>query len=132
MNNTFKNQKGVTYSTPISCTNDLFFYDGIYIFLEEVNTELLEIKKSIYDIYYYGTSIKENADITETFQNNFDFISVEKCDIPSISNFDERKICENIFNNGVTRWHIDGYLQAVKNCNKEYVNFNRIIIIKGA
>lgn len=105
-------------------TDELMFQDDIVLIKNAVVDEILK-GQILLKLHYYGFNMNYYNNTFDNHRKLFDFIQTRNCDIKSIPSIKDRKALQDIFNNGVTKWHItsDNY-PALKTFNKNYNNFS--------
>ena len=108
--------------------DDMHFQDSVII-LKNVIEDEKDKKNALNKFVKYGVNLNNYGNIFENTSHNFDFIKTSNCELSrlKISNYD-KNIIKNMFDNGVRKWHITGYTEAVKNFDTEYINLQESLL----
>lgn len=112
---------------------DLKYQDRIKIVVDLVDRNNVVFREYMNNVYLYGYNFPS---IDSPFTNSrisFDYVKTVNCDLSSLSiNSNDIKKLEEIFNNGVTKWHIfqkNGNMQLEKNMIKDRNSISNYEII---
>lgn len=111
-----------TQTPSIYSTDDFMFQDSIFITKTEIEDEK-DKDRILNKFVLYGVNIENYGNIFSSTRFNFDYVKTRNCELRKIpiNNTDKIKL-KSIFDNGVRKWHINGYTNAVKNLDTDYVN----------
>lgn len=102
--------------------NDVEYQDDIFVVKCEIQ-DAEDRKRIVRNLNNYGIPYKGLTNLSSNFMTNFDYIKTVDCEIPSITNIEDRRIIESAFNSGITRWHIDTCNSIeIKRLSKQFCN----------
>lgn len=108
--------------------DDIYFQDSVIICDNKIEDEK-DKDCALNKFILYGVNLNNYSNIFENTRHNFDFVKTSNCELSrlKISNYD-KNIIKNMFDNGVRKWHITGYDEAVKNFDTEYINLQESLL----
>ena len=103
--------------------NNREYQDDIYVIKHQMLKGTPEYNAALNSIHNYGIIVKVFDNPTVSWNTNFDYKQTIDCELPSVTNAQDRKEIERIFDSGVTIWHLDLCpKEALKNLDKRYNN----------
>lgn len=122
-----KNSEDIAVLPSDVATDDTFFQDDIIYQKFSVTDKTVE-KAILFNLHYYGVKYEMYGNLFENYRTLFDFVKTDGCTIKFSGSIRDREKIQEIFNNGVTKWHIDTpptYNEnAIKNFDRDYYNLS--------
>lgn len=98
-------QRDIISQPQFIAQNDLKFQNNVRVYKNEVFTEET-INSIIYTFMRYGYNLFSKRSLREINRHWFDYVKTNNCYLPFIKNYNERYKVQDIYNSGVTKWHI--------------------------
>ena len=100
-----QNRQDIISSPTFIAQDDLLFQNNIIEYEYNMYQED-EINKILDFFIRYGYSLNSVKSLRDINRYWYDFVKTRNCFLPFIRNYIEREKIQNIYNNGVTKWHI--------------------------
>lgn len=122
-----KNSEDMAVLPSDVATDDTYFQDDI-IYQKFAVTDNTVEKAILYNLHYYGVKYEMYDNLFKNYRTLFDFIKTDGCTIKFSGSIKDREKIQEIFNNGVTKWHINSSSlydeNALKNFDRDYYNLS--------